>query len=160
MPAGEGCAELRVRRRAGEAAGREALMGPKGFLSKVRRPPAAVPARPVAAADSRALVLGLSGARPSPHSHGPPGRHSTHHSAPRPFPPQWHHTHRNPLPKPPALTTPTTPQPAPQERLGLYDTCRNDPAQPAALSNLSPYLHYGQLAPQRAALEAAKHRKQ
>jgi deoxyribodipyrimidine photo-lyase len=25
-----------------------------------------------------------------------------------------------------------------------------------ALSNLSPYLHYGQLAPQRAALEAAK----
>jgi hypothetical protein len=27
-----------------------------------------------------------------------------------------------------------------------------------ALSNLSPYLHYGQLAPQRAAIEAAKHR--
>eukprot|EP00879_Flechtneria_rotunda_P033183 GHRR01036728.1.p1 GENE.GHRR01036728.1~~GHRR01036728.1.p1 ORF type:complete len:150 (+),score=25.71 GHRR01036728.1:430-879(+) len=27
-----------------------------------------------------------------------------------------------------------------------------------ALSNLSPYLHYGQLAPQRAALEAVRHR--
>lgn len=27
-----------------------------------------------------------------------------------------------------------------------------------ALSNLSPWLHFGQLAPQRAALEAAKHR--
>lgn len=44
------------------------------------------------------------------------------------------------------------------ERLGLYDTKRNDPAVPKALSGLSPYLHYGQLAPQRAALEAAKHR--
>ncbi|KAG2438770.1 hypothetical protein HXX76_005312 [Chlamydomonas incerta] len=43
-------------------------------------------------------------------------------------------------------------------RLSLYDTKRNDPATPAALSNLSPYLHFGQLAPQRAALEAAKHR--
>jgi deoxyribodipyrimidine photo-lyase len=27
-----------------------------------------------------------------------------------------------------------------------------------ALSNLSPYLHYGQISPQRAALEASKHR--
>ncbi len=44
------------------------------------------------------------------------------------------------------------------QRLGLYDTKRNDPATPSALSNLSPYLHFGQLAPQRAALEAAKHR--
>lgn len=44
------------------------------------------------------------------------------------------------------------------ERLGLYDTKRNDPALPKALSGLSPYLHFGQLAPQRAALEAAKHR--
>jgi deoxyribodipyrimidine photo-lyase len=43
-------------------------------------------------------------------------------------------------------------------RLSLYDTKRNDPATPRALSNLSPYLHFGQLAPQRAALEAAKHR--
>ncbi|GIL76978.1 hypothetical protein Vretimale_8581 [Volvox reticuliferus] len=43
-------------------------------------------------------------------------------------------------------------------RLSLYDTKRNDPATPKALSNLSPYLHFGQLAPQRAALEAAKHR--
>ncbi|KAG2489952.1 hypothetical protein HYH03_011582 [Edaphochlamys debaryana] len=43
-------------------------------------------------------------------------------------------------------------------RLSLYDTKRNDPAMPKALSGLSPYLHFGQLAPQRAALEAAKHR--
>ncbi|GLC37213.1 hypothetical protein PLESTB_000992000 [Pleodorina starrii] len=43
-------------------------------------------------------------------------------------------------------------------RLSLYDTKRNDPATPRALSNLSPWLHFGQLAPQRAALEAAKHR--
>ncbi|PNW75594.1 hypothetical protein CHLRE_12g533000v5 [Chlamydomonas reinhardtii] len=43
-------------------------------------------------------------------------------------------------------------------RLSLYDTKRNDPATPSALSGLSPYLHFGQLAPQRAALEAAKHR--
>jgi deoxyribodipyrimidine photo-lyase len=43
-------------------------------------------------------------------------------------------------------------------RLGLYASKRNDPATPKALSGLSPYLHFGQLAPQRAALEAAKHR--
>ncbi|GFR43830.1 hypothetical protein Agub_g4951, partial [Astrephomene gubernaculifera] len=43
-------------------------------------------------------------------------------------------------------------------RLSLYDTKRNDPSTPKALSGLSPYLHFGQLAPQRAALEAAKHR--
>lgn len=42
-------------------------------------------------------------------------------------------------------------------RLKHYADKRNDPAA-AALSNLSPYLHYGQIAPQRAALEAAKHR--
>ena len=41
-------------------------------------------------------------------------------------------------------------------RLALYDTKRNDPAVPDALSNLSPWLHFGQLSPQRAALEAAK----
>ena len=43
-------------------------------------------------------------------------------------------------------------------RLKLYSDKRNDPATPQVLSDLSPYLHYGQLAPQRAALEAAKHR--
>lgn len=32
------------------------------------------------------------------------------------------------------------------------------PSPPQALSNLSPWLHFGQLAPQRAALEAAKMR--
>lgn len=41
-------------------------------------------------------------------------------------------------------------------RLALYDTKRNDPAEPQALSNMSPWLHYGQISPQRAALEAAK----
>lgn len=41
-------------------------------------------------------------------------------------------------------------------RLGLYATKRNDPSVAPALSNLSPWLHFGQLAPQRAALEAAK----
>ena len=43
-------------------------------------------------------------------------------------------------------------------RLKLYSDKRNDPATPQVLSDLSPYLHYGQIAPQRAALEAAKHR--
>lgn len=41
-------------------------------------------------------------------------------------------------------------------RLGLYASKRNDPCVPQALSGLSPYLHYGQLSAQRAALEAAK----
>lgn len=41
-------------------------------------------------------------------------------------------------------------------RLALYKTKRNDPAVPEAQSNLSPYFHFGQLAPQRAALEALK----
>lgn len=41
-------------------------------------------------------------------------------------------------------------------RLALYGTKRNDPTIPQALSNLSPWLHFGQLSPQRAALEAAK----
>ncbi|KAF6253825.1 class II photolyase [Scenedesmus sp. NREL 46B-D3] len=41
-------------------------------------------------------------------------------------------------------------------RLKLYATQRNDPGVPQALSGLSPWLHFGQLAPQRAALEAAK----
>ena len=43
-------------------------------------------------------------------------------------------------------------------RLKQYSDKRNDPATPQALSDLSPYLHYGQLSPHRAALEAAKHR--
>jgi deoxyribodipyrimidine photo-lyase len=43
------------------------------------------------------------------------------------------------------------------KRLATYAAKRNDPAV-AALSNLSPYLHYGHVAPQRVALEAAKHR--
>lgn len=41
-----------------------------------------------------------------------------------------------------------------KERLSLYGSKRNDPTMPSAQSNLSPYLHSGQLAPQRAALEA------
>lgn len=39
-----------------------------------------------------------------------------------------------------------------------HDMSSLPPLPAQALSNLSPYLHYGQLAPQRAALEAAKHR--
>lgn len=31
------------------------------------------------------------------------------------------------------------------KRLKLYDTKRNDPNVPQALSNLSPYFHFGQL---------------
>jgi deoxyribodipyrimidine photolyase len=41
-------------------------------------------------------------------------------------------------------------------RLSRYADKRNDPAVPDALSGLSPYLHFGQLAPQRAAIEAAR----
>ena len=40
-------------------------------------------------------------------------------------------------------------------RLAQYEK-RNDPTLPNALSGLSPWLHFGQLAPQRAALEATK----
>ena len=43
-------------------------------------------------------------------------------------------------------------------RLKKYATKRNDPNDPSAQSSLSPYLHFGQLGAQRAALEAAKHR--
>ena len=42
-------------------------------------------------------------------------------------------------------------------RLGHYDSKRNDP-NADAVSGLSGYFHFGQLAPQRAALEAGKHR--
>lgn len=41
------------------------------------------------------------------------------------------------------------------KRLLMYEQ-RNDPNKPAALSGLSPYLHFGQLASQRAVLEAQK----
>lgn len=40
-------------------------------------------------------------------------------------------------------------------RLGKYSEKRNDPTVDA-LSNLSPYFHFGHLAPQRAAVEAAR----
>ena len=43
-------------------------------------------------------------------------------------------------------------------RLGKYDGERNNP-NADAVSGLSAYFHFGQLAPQRAALEAGKHRK-
>jgi len=45
------------------------------------------------------------------------------------------------------------------ERVGQYQK-RNDPNFPQALSNLSPYLHLGQLSPQRAALAALKFKKE
>jgi deoxyribodipyrimidine photo-lyase len=41
------------------------------------------------------------------------------------------------------------------QRLAAYGTARNDPTL-AGQSDLSPYLHFGQLAPQRAALAAAQ----
>lgn len=44
-----------------------------------------------------------------------------------------------------------------KERLKKYESLRNKPTE-GALSNLSAFFHFGQLAPQRAALEAAKHR--
>ncbi|KAL3498714.1 hypothetical protein ACH5RR_041446 [Cinchona calisaya] len=45
-------------------------------------------------------------------------------------------------------------------RLKNYSTDRNNPLKPKALSGLSPYLHFGQIAAQRCALEARKVRKQ
>jgi deoxyribodipyrimidine photo-lyase len=42
-------------------------------------------------------------------------------------------------------------------RLKTYGTSRNDPASDA-LSDLSPYFHFGQLAPQRACLEVRKYK--
>lgn len=45
-----------------------------------------------------------------------------------------------------------------QERLRNYAKLRNDPVQQhLAVSNLSPYFHFGQLSPQRAVLEVQKH---
>lgn len=43
-----------------------------------------------------------------------------------------------------------------KQRLSIYNSKRNDPNNTEALSNLSPYLHFGQLSSQRAALEAVK----
>ena len=43
-----------------------------------------------------------------------------------------------------------------KERMSIFSAKRNDPNNAEAVSHLSPYLHFGQLAPQRAALEAAK----
>lgn len=48
-----------------------------------------------------------------------------------------------------------------KERLRNYAKLRNDPVQQnIAVSNLSPYFHFGQLAPQRAVLEVQKHKNQ
>lgn len=44
-------------------------------------------------------------------------------------------------------------------RLSKYHAKRNEPSVRNALSGLSPYFHFGQLSPQRAALEASKLRK-
>ena len=43
-----------------------------------------------------------------------------------------------------------------KQRLTIYNSKRNDPNNTEALSNLSPYLHFGQLSSQRAALETVK----
>ena len=40
--------------------------------------------------------------------------------------------------------------------MSIFSIKRNDPNNAEAVSHLSPYLHFGVLAPQRAALEAAK----
>ncbi|WVZ78686.1 hypothetical protein U9M48_026357 [Paspalum notatum var. saurae] len=44
------------------------------------------------------------------------------------------------------------------KRISSYDTGRNDPTKPRALSCLSPYLHFGHISAQRCALEAKKRR--
>merc|ERR1712187_460576 len=43
--------------------------------------------------------------------------------------------------------------------LGLCAKKRNDPNTPKALSNMSPYYHYGSIAPQRAILKVSKFQK-
>jgi len=40
------------------------------------------------------------------------------------------------------------------QRAYMFDSERNDPCSPQALSGISPYLHFGQIAPQRMILEA------
>lgn len=44
-------------------------------------------------------------------------------------------------------------------RLQVYNSMRNDPCSPKAVSTLSAYLHFGHISGQRVALEASKHRK-
>lgn len=44
-------------------------------------------------------------------------------------------------------------------RLKNYAADRNNPMKPKGISGLSPYLHFGQIAAQRCALEARKMRK-
>ncbi|CAO2206575.1 unnamed protein product [Urochloa humidicola] len=44
------------------------------------------------------------------------------------------------------------------KRIKNYDTGRNDPTKPRALSCLSPYLHFGHISAQRCGLEAKKRR--
>lgn len=44
------------------------------------------------------------------------------------------------------------------KRIKSYDTDRNDPTKPRALSDLSPYLHFGHISAQRCALEAKMRR--
>ena len=39
-------------------------------------------------------------------------------------------------------------------RIGQFAQSRNDPNEPQAVSGLSPYIHFGQLGMQRAALQA------
>ncbi len=41
-------------------------------------------------------------------------------------------------------------------RMSIFSTKRNDPNNAEAVSHLSPYIHFGVIAPQRCALEAAK----
>lgn len=43
-----------------------------------------------------------------------------------------------------------------KKRLSIFNSKRNDPNNTEAVSNLSPYLHFGQLSAQRTALEAGK----
>ena len=47
-----------------------------------------------------------------------------------------------------------------KERIGIFAKLRNDPNEPKALSGLSPYIHFGQLGMQRAALRCIGVKKQ
>eukprot|EP00899_Mesostigma_viride_P012529 jgi/Mesvir1/21277/Mv21675-RA.1 len=44
-------------------------------------------------------------------------------------------------------------------RIKLYATQRNNPCEPLAVSNLSPWLHFGHISAQRVVMEAKKYRK-
>ena len=41
-----------------------------------------------------------------------------------------------------------------KDRIGQFAQNRNNPNEPKAVSGLSPYIHFGQLSMQRAALQA------